>query len=90
MHLSRNNLINVLWVEETLSEATILNTFYFLSDNHTPAGKLIIFMAKVVNHNYQEALWECLYLLFMLLPVFLTGFNVSFFLLLLFLRFICF
>ena len=46
MYFSSSNLINVLRVEETLSKATILNTFYFLSDNHTPAGKLIIFMAK--------------------------------------------
>ena len=79
MHFSSNNLINVLKVEETLSEATILNTFYFLSDNHTPAGKLIIFMAKVMNHNYQKALWECFYLLFMFLPIFLTGFQCLFF-----------
>lgn len=85
MYFSSNDLINVLGVEETLSEATILNTFYFLSDNHTPAGKLIIFMAKVMNHNYQKALWECFYLLFMFLPIFLTGFQcLLFFLLLLF------
>ena len=46
MYFSSSNLINVLRVEETLSKASILNTFYFLSDNHILDGKLIIFMAK--------------------------------------------
>lgn len=81
-------------LKQKLSKTTILDTFYFLPDNCTPAGKLVLHAyGKDDEHNQQKTLWKQLYFYLFIccfLLIFKTGHQCFFSFIIIFKRFIYF